>query len=189
MSAPVGDPAGPAPHAGAAGDRRCPRFGSAAASWQRQVVSVALERSGRKPAYRDVLISVPRQSGKSSLALSLIVWRLLSGPDHLVLYSAQNRVAARRKLLHTWWPRLVRSGLGDRFQLFRGFGNESLTADTGSRLELLSATKSAGHGETTSLVIEGCSLPLSAGDGMLCGGGDRASPGYNRDSGVRCRSF
>jgi phage terminase large subunit-like protein len=75
--------------------------------WQRQVLSVALERSGRKPAYRDVLVSVPRQSGKSSLALSLIVWRLLSGPDHLVLYAAQNRVAARRKLLHTWWPRLV----------------------------------------------------------------------------------
>jgi phage terminase large subunit-like protein len=121
--------------------------------WQRQVLSVALERSGLKPAFRDVLVSVPRQSGKSSLALSLIVWRLLSGPDHLVLYSAQNRVAARRKLLHTWWPRLVRSGLGDRFQLFRGFGNESLTADTGSRLELLSATESAGHGETTSLVI------------------------------------
>ena len=98
----------------------------------------ALERSGRKPAYRDVLVSVPRQSGKSSLALSLIVWRLLSGPDHLVLYAAQNRVAARRKLLHTWWPRLARSPLADRFTLFRGFGNESLTADTGSRLELLS---------------------------------------------------
>jgi phage terminase large subunit-like protein len=121
--------------------------------WQRQVLNVALERSGRRPAYRDVLISVPRQSGKSSLALSLIVWRLLSGPDHLVLYSAQNRVAARRKLLHTWWPRLARSPLADRFTLFRGFGNESLTADTGSRLELLSATESAGHGETTSLVI------------------------------------
>jgi phage terminase large subunit-like protein len=121
--------------------------------WQRQALNVALERSGRKPAYRDVLVSVPRQSGKSSLALSLIVWRLLSGPDHLVLYAAQNRVAARRKLLHTWWPRLAHSPLADRFTLFRGFGNESLTADTGSRLELLSATESAGHGETTSLVI------------------------------------
>jgi phage terminase large subunit-like protein len=43
--------------------------------------------------------------------------------------------------------------LADRFTLFRGFGNESLTADTGARLELLSATESAGHGETTSLVI------------------------------------
>jgi hypothetical protein len=54
-----------------------------------------------------VLASVPRQSGKSSLALALIVWWLLSGPDRLVQYAAQNRVAARRKLLHTSWPRLL----------------------------------------------------------------------------------
>jgi phage terminase large subunit-like protein len=117
------------------------------------VLSTALERSGRRAAYRDVYVSVPRQSGKSTLALSLIVWRLLSAPDQLVLYGAQNRVAARRKLLHTWWPRLARSGLGERFSVFRGFGNETLSADNGSRLELLSATESAGHGETTSLVI------------------------------------
>jgi phage terminase large subunit-like protein len=121
--------------------------------WQRTVLSVALERAGRRPAYRDVLVSVPRQSGKSSLALALIIWRLLSAPDQLVLYSAQSRVAARRKLLHTWWPRLRRSPLGDRFKLFRGFGNETLEADNGSRLELLSATESSGHGETTDLVI------------------------------------
>jgi phage terminase large subunit-like protein len=70
-----------------------------------------------------------------------------------VLYSAQNRAAARRKLLHTWWPRLARSPLAERFQLFRGFGAEMLSCDNGSRLELLSATESAGHGETTDLVI------------------------------------
>jgi phage terminase large subunit-like protein len=121
--------------------------------WQRQVLSVALERRGRHAAYRDCLVSVPRQSGKSSLALALIIWRLLEREDQLVLYSAQNRVAARRKLLHTWWPRLTRSELADRFTLFRGFGNECLSADNGSRLELLSATESAGHGETTDLVI------------------------------------
>jgi phage terminase large subunit-like protein len=121
--------------------------------WQRLVLSTALERSGRRPAYRDVLVSVPRQSGKSSLALALIVWRLLDAPDQLVLYSAQSRVSARRKLLHTWWPRIRRSPLASRFTLFRGFGNESLACDNGSRLELLSATESAGHGESTDLVI------------------------------------
>jgi phage terminase large subunit-like protein len=121
--------------------------------WQRLALAVALERAGRRPAYRDVLVSVPRQSGKSSLALALLVWRLLDAPDQLVLYSAQNRAAARRKLLHTWWPRLARSPLAGRFQLFRGFGAETLSADNGSRLELLSATESAGHGETTDLVV------------------------------------
>jgi phage terminase large subunit-like protein len=132
---------------------RARELGYSLLPWQRQVLSVGLERAGRAPAYRDVLVSVPRQSGKSSLALALIVWRLLSEPDQLVLYSAQNRVAARRKLLHTWWPRLARSPLAGRFTLFRGFGNESLSADNGSRLELLSATESAGHGETTDLVV------------------------------------
>jgi len=121
--------------------------------WQRLVLSTALERSGRRPAYRDVLVSISRQQGKSSLALALIVWRLLSEPDQLVLYSAQNRAAARRKLLHTWWPRLRRTELAPRFKLFRGFGAEMLEADNGSRLELLSATESAGHGETTDLVV------------------------------------
>jgi phage terminase large subunit-like protein len=121
--------------------------------WQKLVLSVALEQSGRRPAYRDCLVSVPRQSGKSSLALALIIHKLLTEPDQLVLYSAQNRVAARRKLLHTWWPRIARSPLADRFSLYRGFGNEMLSADNGSRLELRSATESAGHGKSCDLVI------------------------------------
>jgi phage terminase large subunit-like protein len=121
--------------------------------WQRQVLSVGLEQAGRRPAYRDCLCSVPRQSGKSSMALALIVWRLLSQDDQLVLYAAQNRATARKKLLHAWWPRIRRSPLGPRFKLFRGFGAEMLQADNGSRLELLSATESSGHGETTHLVV------------------------------------
>src|SRR4029450_7608697 len=84
--------------------------------WQRLVLSTALERSGRRPAYRDVLVSVPRQSGKSSMALALMIWRVLAGEDQLVLYSAQSRISARRKLLHTWWPRIARSPLADRFK-------------------------------------------------------------------------
>jgi phage terminase large subunit-like protein len=117
------------------------------------VLSTALEQARGRPAYRDVLVSVPRQSGKSSLALSLMVWRMLAGPDSRVLYSAQSRQAAREKMLSTWWPRLARSPLADRFRLFRGFGAETITCDNGSSLQLLSATESAGHGETTDLVF------------------------------------
>jgi phage terminase large subunit-like protein len=120
--------------------------------WQRRVLTTALERQGGRPAYRDVLVSVPRQSGKSSLALSLIVERLLREPEQHVLYAAQNRLAARSKMLG-WWPRLARSPLGGRFKLYRGFGAEQITADNGSTLELLSANESAGHGETTDLVV------------------------------------
>jgi phage terminase large subunit-like protein len=121
--------------------------------WQKQVLTVGLERAGRRPAYRDVLVSVPRQSGKSSLALALMVWRITSAPDMRVLYASQTRQAAREKLLSTWWPRLVRSPLADRLKLFRGYGAETISVDNGSVLQLLSATESAGHGETTDLVI------------------------------------
>jgi phage terminase large subunit-like protein len=121
--------------------------------WQRLVLAAALERSRGRPAYRDVLVSVPRQSGKSSLAFSLIVWRMLAGPGQNVLYSAQTRSDARKKLLFTWWPRLAASPFADRFTLYRGFGAETITCDNGSVLQLLSATESAGHGETTDLVI------------------------------------
>jgi phage terminase large subunit-like protein len=121
--------------------------------WQRLVLSVGLERSGRRPAYRDVLVSVPRQSGKSSLALVLIVWKLLSTPGARVAYSAQTRLAAREKMLSTWWPRLVRSPLADRARLYRGYGAETISLDNGSVLQLLSAAESAGHGETLDLAI------------------------------------
>jgi phage terminase large subunit-like protein len=121
--------------------------------WQRLVLGVALERAAGRPAYRDVLVSVPRQSGKSSLALSLMVWRMLSKPDMRILYSAQTRSAAREKMLSSWWPRLARSELSDRFRLFRGFGSETITCDNGSSLQLLSATESAGHGETCDLCV------------------------------------
>jgi phage terminase large subunit-like protein len=121
--------------------------------WQKQVLAVALERKAGRPRYRDVVVSVPRQSGKSSLALALIVWRLLSTPDVRVLYAAQTRGAAREKLLSSWWPRLSRSPYADRLKLFRGFGAETVLVDNGSTLQLLSATESSGHGETTDLVI------------------------------------
>jgi phage terminase large subunit-like protein len=121
--------------------------------WQRHVLTVGLEQARGRPAFRDVLVSVPRQSGKSSLAMTLVVWRLLSGPDINVLYAGQTRAAAREKLLYSWWPRLASSPLGERFTLFRGFGAEMLAADTGSALRLVSSSESGGHGETADLVV------------------------------------
>jgi phage terminase large subunit-like protein len=58
-----------------------------------------------------------------------------------------------RRLLASWWPRLRRSPFADRLRLFRGFGAETIQVDNGSTLQLLSATESSGHGETTDLVV------------------------------------
>jgi phage terminase large subunit-like protein len=121
--------------------------------WQRFVATVALEQSRGRPAYRDVVVSVPRQSGKSTLTLALIVWQMTEFPGSRILYGAQTRVAARQKMLETWWPMLAGSPLAADVKLFRGFGNETITHENGSVLGLLSANESAGHGETTDLVI------------------------------------
>ena len=121
--------------------------------WQRLVLNAALEQARGRPAYRDVLVSVPRQSGKSTLLLALILWQMAERPGSRILYGAQTRVAARQKMLEGWWPRLAGSPLAGDVKLFRGFGNETISHVNGSVLGLLSANESAGHGETTDLVL------------------------------------
>lgn len=120
--------------------------------WQRQVLDVALEHEDGALVYRDVLVSVPRQSGKTTLALPLMVWRMLAAPSHVV-YGAQNRLSARQKLLDDHWPVLARSGLRRQFTATRGAGAESLRGSNGSLLRVMSSDESAAHGATLSLGV------------------------------------
>jgi phage terminase large subunit-like protein len=121
--------------------------------WQEYVGEVALEHDGGQLAYRDVVVSTPRQSGKSTLVLAAIVARMLAAPGQTVLYGAQTRLAARTKLFDRWWPRLRRSPLRDMFTLTRATGAESLRAVNGSVMYLLSADEGASHGETLDLAV------------------------------------
>src|SRR5262245_7346570 len=80
------------------------RLGTPLMPWQRLVADVGLEllEDGR-PAYREVIVPVPRQSGKTSLILAVEVqravgWAPAFGPQRLV-YSAQTGADARKKLL------------------------------------------------------------------------------------------
>ena len=60
--------------------------------WQRQVADVALELlpGTHTPAYREVIVTVPRQAGKSSLVLCIELQRCLRWPGApRVAYSAQ----------------------------------------------------------------------------------------------------
>lgn len=121
--------------------------------WQRYVADAALEHSAGRLAYRDVRVSVPRQSGKTTMILALIMYRLLCQPRQRVAYGAQTRLAARGKLLDDWWPAVAASPLGGLFRVSRVNGSESLRAGNGSMLALLSADESAGHGSTFDLAI------------------------------------
>lgn len=123
--------------------------------WQRQVADVALEHDPgtQRLSYRDVCVAVPRQSGKTTLTLAVVVHRMLSAPRQHVAYSAQTRLAARSKLFEEWYPRISRSPLSGLFTLSRATGAETLRCRNGSLLTLLSADESAGHGDTLDLAI------------------------------------
>jgi phage terminase large subunit-like protein len=99
------------------------------------------------------VVSVPRQSGKTTLILALLVHRMLAAAGQRVTYTAQSRLAARGKLFDTWWPRLRRSPLGGMFELTRATGAESLRCRNSSILSLLSGEEASGHGETIDMAV------------------------------------
>jgi phage terminase large subunit-like protein len=131
--------------------------------WQRHVVDVAHQHDGSgRYLFRDVMVSTPRQSGKTTLTLAVAVTRMLTEGQQ-VGYLAATRLAGRRKLLDSWWPLIVGSPLRSRFMVMRGAGMESLRCSNGSTLVLLSPEPSSGHGESFDLVLvdECWSLPAS----------------------------
>ena len=123
--------------------------------WQQQVADVAGEidpRTGRL-MYREVRLTVPRQSGKTTLVLAKNVHRMIDarhfgGRQHLT-YVAQTRDKAREKFVDDyiedlreipklrglWRPRLSN-------------GSESIRWKNGSRWGIESTTEKAGHGST-----------------------------------------
>lgn len=117
--------------------------------WQWQVLRVATElREDGTPAYREVIVSVPRQAGKSVLLLVALLDVCLAAPDRRVAYSAQTGSDARRKLLEDFLPLLRRSrrvrALIER--VHRAQGAESITLSGGGRIELVASVADAGHG-------------------------------------------
>jgi hypothetical protein len=132
--------------------------------WQRQVVDVALEIDPATGllAYRTVLVSVPRQSGKTTLGLSVMTHRALAfGSAQRIIYTAQTRNDARRKWEDDHVVRLEQSPLVSLFQVRKSNGSEAIKWANGSIQGITSTTEKAGHGETIDLsfIDEAFSLP------------------------------
>lgn len=121
--------------------------------WQRHVLEVALEHDDGRLAFRDVTVTVPRQGGKSTMLLALLVWRMLADPGQHIVFAAQSRLSARNKLFDDWFPLLRRSAVGPMFELTKATGNEALRCSNGSLLRILSTEESSGHGESIDLVL------------------------------------
>lgn len=118
--------------------------------WQQLVADVAGEVDPRtgQPVYREIVIFVPRQSGKTTLILSEIVHRAWAfGRPQNTRYAAQTGDDAIAK-----WKEHVE--ILERTQFRRVFdtddtnGQRSLVWSNGSRYTPTATTKKSGHGKT-----------------------------------------
>lgn len=126
--------------------------------WQQLVADVGgeLDPTTGLPAYREVIFTVPRQSGKTTLILAWELQRALGwGSPQRIIYSAQSGKDAREKLMEDQAPILERHrrALGIR-KITKGVGYESVRFDNGSLIKLLASSEESGHGKTLDLAIK-----------------------------------
>jgi hypothetical protein len=136
--------------------------------WQRYAADTALEVAPDTGwlVYRDVTLVVPRQSGKTTLILSVKAQRALKmgseavryrpsqGSRQFILYAAQKLLAARRKFVEEHLPLLESSPLRDRFSKRLANGSESILWDTGALDSITANTETSGHGPSLDLGVE-----------------------------------
>jgi phage terminase large subunit-like protein len=123
--------------------------------WQAQVANVAGELlADGRPAYREVRVTVPRQSGKTTLILVVEVDRSLNwGDRQRTLYAAQDRNSSREKwgeqvdlLRDTPLRRLVK--------VRQSNGSERiLWPSTTSTIGITASGETSGHGQTLDLAV------------------------------------
>lgn len=119
--------------------------------WQRYVADVALEIDAETGlfVYRGVDVTVPRQSGKTSLILAAAVFRAMFRQRQRIVYGAQTGVAAREKWEDEHLPLLEGAKpLKGRWRPRKANGREAILWRNGSIHGLLANTERAGHGKT-----------------------------------------
>ena len=124
---------------------------------QRLIADVALEINPATglPAYREIGVTMPRQSGKTSLLLPVEIDRCtMWGDNRRVVYTAQTGLEARKKLIEDQVPVLEKSDLAGVVTVcHKGIGNESVVFLNGSRIGLTASGQESGHGFTISMGI------------------------------------
>jgi hypothetical protein len=124
--------------------------------WQQYVADVMGEElPNGLPAFREGIVSVNRQQGKSTLLLATEVERCtLRASSQTVAYTAQTGSDARKKLLNDQVPLLMASPLRATVEnVHRAQGNEGVKFSNGSRIDVLASNASAGHGKIIDLGV------------------------------------
>lgn len=119
--------------------------------WQQHVLDVVCELDEEGlPAYREVVITVPRQNGKTLLIQGLMTHRSLAwGSPQRVAYTAQDGNAAAEKLLDDMVPLWERSKFKKAIRrVYRSNGKEHVAWRNGSLLKIVRGADGSGHGKT-----------------------------------------
>jgi terminase large subunit-like protein len=123
--------------------------------WQQHVADVILEvdPDTGELAYTEFGLTVPRQSGKSTLVLAKAVHRVSAtgffGPRQRLVYTAQTRHKAREKWEEDYAGQLEASRhFAGKIKTHKGNGNEHIRFPNGSRFGIEANTEKAGHGGT-----------------------------------------
>jgi phage terminase large subunit-like protein len=131
------------------------KLGTPLMPWQRQVVDTALEFDPTTGllVHREVVVTVPRQAGKTTLLLSVMVWRALQWPNQRIVYTAQTAQDARRKWRDEQVPMMERSELDSMFEVRHSNGSEAVRWGNGSLQTIVATTEKAGHGQSLDLAV------------------------------------
>lgn len=123
--------------------------------WQQLVLDVALEidpATGRL-AYSVIIITVPRQSGKTTGVLfPVYVLRCTFWPERQAcVYTAQKRDSARKKFVKEFVPMMRQApgfAEGRDFEVRLANGSEEIAFANGSYLGISATQSDSGHGDT-----------------------------------------
>lgn len=156
----------PPPKYGTARNPNNPSFGARVAAvatylgtplmpWQRRVADVVMELNPRDPGawrYQQVVISVPRQAGKTALLRAIMADRLMNYARHEVLMTAQTGKDARKR-----WKQLAEALRAEKKQdIFKtrlSQGSEAVTfLPNGSKIAPFAPTPKSIHGDSLHLV-------------------------------------
>lgn len=120
--------------------------------WQDYVTRIATERDPEHPEqyrYKVVVLTVPRQAGKTTLMANVLAHRAQTRPGRRAFYTAQTGKDATER-----WKDLVNactrpgSPFRGRVHLRKAIGSQSLTFPTGSTVQPFAPTPKSLHGYT-----------------------------------------
>lgn len=144
-------------------------MGKSFMEWQRYTACVAGERTAfGNLRYEIVIVTVPRQSGKTTLVGPVQIDTVISTPNVKTFYTAQTGKDARSRF--TDLVNLVKSSPMSGVAKFRySAGDEGIIFPNGSAIKIFAPTEQALHGETPPKVTldEIWAFEEAFGDAML----------------------